>query len=554
VRRTPVLAGVLGLLLGISGCAGLPQRLDWSSPKVDRSNANDPTVASQIPWWRRPAAEAAATDSATELARTSRAKSTTESTPIPGDVWPESRSEWMARNFPLLSRRWYGNTKASAFEPAPSLRPDIARASARPRPASARDADRADDEVRPVDATDDDDRTTRASDSRQPALVKSERHAGPLMPAPSLVPTEPSGDVELDIAGLDSGRKVQANQDDAETHLSRSQPNSSLSVDSTPTPPQTPADGSESAAPAETQSDTALGSDSEPHDEPELETAMASDPAQQPEVAPARTADAPSPVVPPAPSMRRSPVVPAPAEPEQPKAEPSPPPSPPDTPSAPPAPAPAAPAPAVAPAAAQTTAPTADRGRRLVSASSQSIYASPPPMAPPPRRRSFLGLFYIEERTEPPTPPQFPPPTFPTTYFRAAVRSDQVPRSDQVLPAPQAPYVLALPATQPAKKPCVLTAWFQKFKVCGRGPGCHHGGSAPCCAGCTCHTGTIKSVAESPRKTVAFRAAAPPPAHSNADEQPPATRSTGTEAGDVTEEWKLFERVSFESFDKAPQG
>ena len=40
MRRTPAVASV-GLLLGLSGCAGVPQRLSWSSPATDRSDPTD---------------------------------------------------------------------------------------------------------------------------------------------------------------------------------------------------------------------------------------------------------------------------------------------------------------------------------------------------------------------------------------------------------------------------------------------------------------------------------------------------------------------------------
>ena len=82
-------------------------------------------------------------------------------------------------------------------------------------------------------------------------------------------------------------------------------------------------------------------------------------------------------------------------------------------------------------------------------------------MAPPPPRRSFLGLFFVEETTETRASPQFPPPTYPTTYYGTARDPNQV------LAAPQGPAPLATIAIQAVKKPCVLTAWFQKLKGCG---------------------------------------------------------------------------------------
>ena len=83
--------------------------------------------------------------------------------------------------------------------------------------------------------------------------------------------------------------------------------------------------------------------------------------------------------------------------------------------------------------------------------------ASPPPMAPPRPRHRFLSLFFVEEKTEPLASPQFPPATFPTSYY------GPYPRPYPVLAAPQANDVKPPVATKTAKKPCVLTAWFQKI-------------------------------------------------------------------------------------------
>ena len=56
MRRTPAVA-LVGLLLGLSGCAGVPQRLGWSSPATDRSDPADTSAPSRLSWWRRPRAE-----------------------------------------------------------------------------------------------------------------------------------------------------------------------------------------------------------------------------------------------------------------------------------------------------------------------------------------------------------------------------------------------------------------------------------------------------------------------------------------------------------------
>ncbi len=66
MRRTPMLAVVVASLLGASGCAGFPQRLDWTAPRTDIPNSNDKSEPGRISWWRRPSAEATATASNAE--------------------------------------------------------------------------------------------------------------------------------------------------------------------------------------------------------------------------------------------------------------------------------------------------------------------------------------------------------------------------------------------------------------------------------------------------------------------------------------------------------
>jgi hypothetical protein len=184
--------------------------------------------------------------------------------------------------------------------------------------------------------------------------------------------------------------------------------------------------------------------------------------------------------------------------------------------------------------------------RSVTSASGQAIYASPPPMAPPQPRRRFLSLFFVEEKNEPLATPQFPAPTFPTAYY-----AGNYPKPYPVLAAPQADAVKAPFPTQTTKKPCVLKVWFHKVLSCGRSA-CHHVGSTPCCAGCTCHSGERGPVAASPQTTLAS------PTGNAASQPGPSLQvapmgSTGAESSDVAEEGKLFERVSFDSFDKSPK-
>ena len=163
----------------------------------------------------------------------------------------------------------------------------------------------------------------------------------------------------------------------------------------------------------------------------------------------------------------------------------------------------------------------------------------------------FLSLFFVEEKHGAARLASVPARHVPDDLLRALI-----PKPYPVLAAPQADDVKPSVATQTAKKPCVLTVWFQKMQVCGQGSGCsgcHHGGSAPCCSGCTCHAGKNKSVAASPQASLASpQGDAAIAAHGPSSQAAPIG-STGTKPGDVAEEGKLFERVSFDSFDKSPQ-
>jgi hypothetical protein len=104
------------------------------------------------------------------------------------------------------------------------------------------------------------------------------------------------------------------------------------------------------------------------------------------------------------------------------------------------------------------------------------------------------------------------------------------------------------------KKPCMLTVWFHKIASGHGRPShvCHHHcASSPCCLGCTCGTPTRKPVSGSPQASVAM-APGEPAAPDMPPLEPAPVGLTGAEPGDVAEEGKLFERVSFERFDKAP--
>jgi hypothetical protein len=567
MRRTPLVALLLFSLLGFSGCAGVSRRLDWSSPSTAGADAAETPAPNRFSWWRRPQAESTTTNSAGYFAQVNKADPPAASTKAPGDVWPEPepKSDWMVRYFPHLSRLWNGNATKNSSDAEPAS--DVIRVSSRPRRPAAAHAGRADDDVRPVDASADDDIAAR---DRPAATETRERFVAPVVPTPLLVRSGPdsvperTSDVELDISKVDPSRESRGRSNALETPAKEREWALSSLAASTPVMAMAPGDNSRSESPAETSPDAEPGSASASIANPEPEPAQA--PAQ-----PAPSAQPPA--IPPPPPLNRTPPPPlideekAAAKPGQPEApaapkvaeEPKPDLQPvtnmpaPVSPAAEAPPSSASPAPPVgaaagAPISAQTPAPAA--GQRVVTGSAQGIYASPPPMVPPHPLRRFLSTFFVEEKTAPLASPQLPAATFPAAYY------GPYPRPYPVLVAAQANDVKSPVATSTEKKPCVLTVWFQKI-TSGRHPagctGCHHACSTPCCSGCTCYAGkNKKSVGASAQTCLASPQGDPAPGRGPHSQAVPIG-STGPKPGDVAEEGKLFERVSFDSFDKSPQ-
>ena len=584
VRRTALLGLLVFSVLGFSGCANSSRRLDWSSPWAASADASETPAPRRFTWWRVPRADSATTDAASDdLAQAIRAAAAAADTKVPGDVWPEPKLDWAVRYFPHLSRLWNGNATGNA--PAPEQVSDAVRVSSRSWPPSASGARRADDDVHPVDASANDDIASRDGSA---LAEKPERFVPPIVPTPLLVRSGPESvperttDVELDVSKVDPGRKAQTRSHELETPQN-SPDRASSSVAATPAQAIAPGDDVPADAPAETSAG-AEPTDSRPGliANPEPETVLVQAPA------PSAPNTQPPSATPPPPPLNRIPPPPPPLTDEKPAAKP-------DQPEAPPAPkvadeakpnqpqetnpqpapvSPAAevppnsasPAPPVPPSAVaapsvppsalaapvstqRTPAQSLATGRRPVYASDQATYASPPPMAPPRPRPKFLSLFYGEEKKEPLASPQLPPATFPTTYYGT------YPRPYPVLAATQANDITPPVTTKTTKKPCVLTAWFQRITSGGHGcccTGCHHARPTPCCSGCTCNGENNKSGRAAPQTSLASPQSELPARKVSLSERV-STGSTGPKPGDVAEEGKLFERVSFESFDKAPK-
>jgi hypothetical protein len=572
VRRTPLVGLLVFSVLGFSGCAGASRRLDWSSPSPANADADRTSAVPRFSWWRRPQSETATTGLGADLVQVDPTGPPAFFTKVPANVWPEPKSDWPVRYFPHLSRLWNGNATGNTPEPEPVS--DIVRVSSRSRPLAASHDGRADDDVRPVDASADDDVAPRDG----PAVAgQRQRFVPPAVPTPLLDRSAPhslpesTSDVGLDVSKVDAGRESRARSDTLETPVNQQESVSSSSIAATAVLAMAPSDVSNSEPQADTSSDSESGAAPASIANPAPEAQPAQAPAPTPP-----TTQPPS-AIPPPPSLN-----PTPPPPPLTDAKPTAKPGQPEAPTAPkvadeakpdqtqeaqPQPAPASPAaevpptsvppaPSVPPSAAaapvaaqQAPARAPATGQRLVTASGQAIYASPPPMAPPRPRHRFLTLLFGEEKKVPLASPQFPAATFPTTYLQP------YPKPYPVLAGPQANDVKPSVATMAPKKPCVLTAWFQRITSGGRCCCCaggHHATPTPCCSGCTCDRGKNKSVELSPGTCLASPQRDLPSRRGPHSQAVPID-STGPKPGDVTEEGKLFERVSFDSFDKSPQ-
>ena len=629
MRRTPAVA-LVGLLLGLSGCAGVPQRLSWSSSATDRSDPTDNTTPSPLAWWRRPRTENSSSDQTAKVAETSETAQPAASNKLPNDVWPESRDEWLARRFPFLSKCLNGPTVSAADYDARNRELNNRLLAPWLTPAPAAGSRRDDVDVRPVDATASND---EASSDRQTIPGQSTERTPPMLGTPLVVKSRPhslpetSGDVALDVnhveptrasrfdpytaalaaaqplpassssddsasvmaaltgerqasdapssgqtdAAADSAQPKQASSSTVDAVTDSAQPTqaSSPPVDSASVLAKSAGDDRSSEPPANSQPDAALEPTTAPNPTVGPETLLAQAPA-----APAPNTQPPSSIPPPPPPVGQTPPPAPPAVGDKPAANPtqaetSPPPAPgaakpteAEQTTAQPAPAPAtpetqpvapqtpvAPVPATAAPVSTSVAPPAPPyGQRPVAVSKRSPYASPPPMAPPPPRHKFLGLFFVEDAPRPLATPQLPPAMFPASYrVGTPGPAPAQPASQAVVSTPQV-------ACNAPPKPCVLSVLFQKIKGFGNRSGCsgcHHGGTAPCCQGCTCYSGSSKPAQASPQASVATPHGKLAFWQRQPTSQAAPRGSNGTQPGDITEEGKLFERVSFESFDEA---
>jgi hypothetical protein len=590
MRRPPEVGLVILLLFGLAGCASGPQRLNWSARSTNHADPPDAPAPTRYSWWRRPGSEiAVAADPTVNRATSSPTTSPSRDTYSAADIWPEPRSQWFSRRFPLLSRRW-NESRGARDRAGWDGRSELARGRAPTNVAAA-----------PADARDDRDvRTVWAAGSNDPLSSGGgsppnwqERASSASPSASSIVPAQPlnlpesSSDVELDISRSQPSRDEQPASIETAGAAADSPRSEEDSVSQSPRT---------AGQPPSTVDQPGSEAQSEPEDRAVLadagsaaRLASARDAGSKTGAPGAVVTDAPPPSAvtnaPPAAAVTDAPPsgavtdarlasvatdAPAARDPaRKPVAEP--PPAPPIRPVSPPPSAerrsdapgassgstaaatraeelqsrpsqaqsqspPPAPTAAAAPAAA-TPSPASDR--RAASPSAQTLYASHPPVAPHEPRRRLFGWLWHDRQTEPLASPQYAAAAFPASYKCCAGR-DAIP----ACPGPQQGAASCAAAPKPcSEQPCLFHGLMRKLKSL-HSCGCHHCGSHSCCACCSCCGGNEAGDSCSHKGPSKSAPAVQPSAQSRPEPTKAPVRSTGAEPGDVAEGRKVVDRTA----------
>jgi hypothetical protein len=514
MRRPPDVgqaALYIGLLLGVSGCAGFPQQTTGSSPWTTGSEGENASPPGLFSWWHRSGTQAGtASSTPTGMQETAGASQRySEASQSATSPWPETRSEWVARNFPRFNRLWNGTP-----EGMPPPRPDaggvtwtnrLPEKSPADERAVATSDPRSDGAIRPTDGaaaaaadagegragsrgqsvaelpfsqTPPPVRSPRQSDSEPAAPAGSETSAPMSSPISWTDSTEPNDGAQrvsfqpqaapaaTQTAGASGGGSTADESASSPSGLEDILPAPALAG------PQEPAaaaiDGSRATRSA-TGVPAARGSASRAEPPASLDTRMAQVPP------------------PPPPPVQRTPKAPSPPGGNAPETSPPPPPASPAATSAAtektneqaPAAAPAT----TAPVAAESKAPATGSGGRLFAASGQSMYAPPPPMAPAQPRHHFLSWLFHDDDSAVLASGQAPLAAAPTAYSSP----------QNGLPTGQGGAADCEADGKAPKKPCFLKVWIHDLKN-GHGFGgddCGHGGicasaqtnAAPCDSG-----------------------------------------------------------------------
>ncbi len=526
MRRPPevVQVGLLVVsLLGASGCAGFPQRSSgtslWGAP-ADGEPTPPPGVFSWL--HRGPSQTGAAPTDGAGAAETSRpnAAPVVANRPVT-DPWPESQSEWFARNFPRLNRLWNGSPTGTPRDAGDSTgRLQMSRASANSTAADepvTASTPRADQDVRPTDGASQETGASSADRSGSRAKYPDDlpySATPPPVRSPRPSTTEPATNPALDDSTPASAPELskQPDETDRAEPASFQQGDDSASAERPPAAPGRPGSSAERAviAPRALLEDIVPAPPLGGPQEALVTSGDTATPTPAPSLAPASPAAAgadgllsdlaPAPAVdsrlaqvPPAPPpVVRTPPAPAPAGTQKPASSPPEPPAaapatgtspasatdaaPTSTaaPSSPVAPAAPAAAPATPPsqapaAAAQGQGPVMGSAQRFLPASGKSIYASPSPTAPAQPRHHLLSWLFHDESTGPLASPQLPLAAYPTTYSSP----------HNLQPTGQGSAAACESPAKAPKKPCFVKVWIHDLKNgggCSHGDGCGQGG------------------------------------------------------------------------------
>jgi hypothetical protein len=438
--RRPRKAGlVVLLLLGLSGCASVPQRPIWSSPSTIEPGRTEPPATSRFSWWRRPGGESShAKGSVSGLTQTTKAGPRAGDPTLPLNAWPDPPAQGFSRYFPMLSGRWNGS-KTEQPDATPAGRSNVSQVSTRSG-ATAKPAVVLDDRaVRAVGASD---AADLDSSGGKPLLEQRSSSMPPPTPAPLTARARPYAlpaaisELEFDISSrairpdnppalAEPKPPAVASLETAEVISASSPGNATVEPDSVPEQPEREP-GSEPVEITTTDPDTDL----EAATESNRQTADDDQPDQE-QAPPAITRSVP---------VARSATQTLPQPP---------------------------------PAAAQPTP-------------AQPIYASPPPVAPPRVRDSLFGWAGFRLPAEPLPSSQLPAATFPPSYDQPAPAA----HVHSVSPTPQANTAASQQAPMfGGWKPVLIPALIEKLKNWSHGcdcHGCHQGSASSCCQSCTC--------------------------------------------------------------------
>lgn len=617
MRRPPEVGLLILLLLGISGCAGVQQRLVWcSSSKTGGRGAEVPTGSGSA-WWHRTESLTSLTSNSLALCESSNAASVPDATILPLDIWSARWSEGLSHYFPLLTDQ--RNASGSAFDHAhsgPDVHGDVNVGAGCLQPPTVRGA-------RPADASGGADVATGsevspASESghANPRLVSLPVH---LAFRPHSSP-ESSGEVEPEVSGVwheesckspartqpvegfpttqhslaqeevasCSDTEMSGQISTAEQHPSEPRVESGHIPVSAPTgwgallamdgageaegdlPPTGVTDGApaasttmerESARSQATNSSSsilvALPSrwDTPTRSTPRLPRATLSlAPVERPR---ARTQPAETPTVSAAPAVSRAEAASPPAREARHQA-----------------------VAAFRPTASAPQQPSASSDHEPVGSFVQTMYASPPPMASPPPRRKWLNWALFEENRQPNPSPDSRSAAFLASYGQSGKDVQRV--------APTAVQDSALCAAAHQvscwKPGMIMGSLIEKLKSWKHDfgcSGCQNGHPPSCCHACcggenqpvdsssqaqppaATDRRTSQGVPASRERTTAFaRPSMSSPemklATSSSQGSPASPsesgRSAEIEAGDVAEGGKVVDAVVPQNLDKAPQG